>query len=279
MAKHKYGFDEAKIARFLKEGRGLGHGKEYQPWLTIQDVPSSGLVSRLTGRKTQRTHHLLSKNELGIFCLLEWSDAVVDIREGFPLDREITRQIAAEMGVEHPKDPKTHTDIVMTTDFVVDMQYGESIVEKARSVKPRDSLQEPRVIVKQEIERRYWAIKDGDWGILVDTDIPKQRVANLAWLFEFQTFEHQVTPYAGFWEDKCQRFEAAMAKTPSTKIDALTQLLETSYGFKKGETLSVFRHLGAQKRILFDLDQDVDIRTTIIHSTNYQTNQNVVRLA
>ena len=36
MAKRRYGFDEAKIARFHKEGRGEGHGQDYLPWLTIQ---------------------------------------------------------------------------------------------------------------------------------------------------------------------------------------------------------------------------------------------------
>lgn len=78
MAKRRYGFDEEKITRFLKEGRGEGHGKDYQPWLTIQDVSSHGRSTRIHCRKTQREHHLLSDNETAVFLLLDWSDSVTD---------------------------------------------------------------------------------------------------------------------------------------------------------------------------------------------------------
>ena len=88
MAKRRYGIDEEKLARFLKEGRGQGTGANYLPWLTVQDVSSLGLSSRMHSRKTGREHHLLSKIEAGLFLILDWSDSVVDIREQFPLDRE-----------------------------------------------------------------------------------------------------------------------------------------------------------------------------------------------
>jgi len=63
MAKRRFGFDEEKITRFLKEGRGEGHGRDYQPWLTIQDVSSHC-------RKTQREHYLLSNNETAVFLII-----------------------------------------------------------------------------------------------------------------------------------------------------------------------------------------------------------------
>ena len=65
MAKRKYEIDEAKIERFRKEGRGIGHGKDYKPWLTIHDVPSLGRVSRIFCFKTDREHHFLSDLEAG----------------------------------------------------------------------------------------------------------------------------------------------------------------------------------------------------------------------
>jgi len=160
LAKRKYEFDEQRLARFKKEGRGEGHGIDYKPWLTIQDVPSKGRSSRIPSSKTPREHHLLSDNERGIFLLLDWSDNVVDVREQFPLDRDITRRIAKEMGVAHPMDPRTRTDIVMTTDFLVDKRVGNKIIEIARSVKSKTDLDDPRTIEKQEIERRYWELKN-----------------------------------------------------------------------------------------------------------------------
>lgn len=71
MARSRYGFDEAKIARFHKEMRGTGEGAAYQPWLTVKDVPSSGRSHRLRGLKTGRVHHLLSDIERDLFYVLD----------------------------------------------------------------------------------------------------------------------------------------------------------------------------------------------------------------
>jgi hypothetical protein len=61
--------DEDKIARFIKEGRGQGEGADYKPFLTIHDVPSNGLSSRVPGRKTGRLHHTLSKIERALILI------------------------------------------------------------------------------------------------------------------------------------------------------------------------------------------------------------------
>lgn len=39
------------IDKKYKEGRGQGLGVDYKPWVTIQDVPSLGRVTRLKGIK------------------------------------------------------------------------------------------------------------------------------------------------------------------------------------------------------------------------------------
>ncbi len=58
MARRRYAFDEGKIARFQKEGRG--RGTSYKPWLSIQDVASHSRSHRIAGIKTGRVHHFLS---------------------------------------------------------------------------------------------------------------------------------------------------------------------------------------------------------------------------
>jgi hypothetical protein len=35
-----------KYEKWIKEGYGQGIGKEYKPWLTIQDVPLKGRATR-----------------------------------------------------------------------------------------------------------------------------------------------------------------------------------------------------------------------------------------
>lgn len=263
MAKRRYGFDEEKITRFLKEGRGEGHGKDCQPWLTIQDVSSHGRSTRIHCRKTQREHHLLSDNETAVFILLDWSDAVTDIREQFPLDRELTRRIATEMGIAHPVDPHSRTEIVMTTDFLVDVRGGANTILMARSVKPITELDNERTLEKQEIERRYWEIKGVEWGLITDFDLPEQRIKNLRWLHEMQSLEHMVSPYQGYWDDRCTRFLASLSQANSMNIKQLARHLEHAQGFGTGEVLTALRHLAANKVISIDLDAKFDMNASI----------------
>ncbi|WP_224752589.1 hypothetical protein [Metabacillus arenae] len=54
MSKRTNGWTEEKIARYYAEGRGKGELASYKPWLTIQNVPSSGRVHRFKGWKTNR---------------------------------------------------------------------------------------------------------------------------------------------------------------------------------------------------------------------------------
>jgi hypothetical protein len=263
VAKRRYGFDEEKLARFLKEGRGKGRGKEYQPWLTVQDVSSLGRSSRIHSRKTGREHHLLSDIETALFLLLDWSDAVTDIREQFPLDRDMTRRIAADMGVRHPTDSQSKIDIVMTTDFVVSMRTGDAITVAARSVKPASELDKARTIEKQEIERRYWQVKGVDWGLVTNLDLPTQRIKNLRWLHEMQSLQHMMAPHPGYWDERCGRFLSCLPQATGMSIKQFVRLLENTQGFAIGEALTVVRHLAANKRIAIDLDAKFDMQVQV----------------
>src|SRR5436309_2818870 len=136
MAKRSTDWTENKIARYQKEGRGQGEFSFYLPWLNIQDVPSEGRSHRPKGWKTHRIHQLLSDLELKFFYHLEWTEDVLDIREQYPiLNREETIQIAEEKGINHPKDNKTGTPIVMTTDFLITIRLSNEIKYLARSIK------------------------------------------------------------------------------------------------------------------------------------------------
>lgn len=263
MAKRRYGFDEEKLARFLKEERGQGHGKSYRPWLTVQDVSSSGRSSRIYSRKTNREHHFLSDIETALFLLLDWSDSVTDIREQFPLDREETRRIAADMGVRHPADSQSQTDIVMTTDFLVNLRSDDNIAEVARSVKPVSELDNVRTLEKQEIERRYWHAKGVDWGLVTDLDLPAQRVKSLRWLHEMQSLQHMAVPRPGYWDDLCSRFLASLPQATGMSVKQFVRLLESTQGFATGEALTVVRHLAANKRVAINLDAKFDIHLQV----------------
>ncbi len=255
MSKHRYGFDEKKIERFYEEGRGKGHGADYKPWLTIQDVPSDGLASRVPSVKTDRHHELLSNNETALFLLADWSDNVFDVREQFPLDRELTRRIAREMGVRHPVDTHSRVDLGMTTDLLIDLKIKGRVHCFPRAVKPADMLNDPRVVEKLEIERRYWLIKEEPWALVTDRDLPKVRIQNLRWLHEMQTLAHTDVPYPDYWRDRCEGLLRTLSRATSMTIRQFTSQLEGGAGFRAGDALTVIRHLAANKRIGMDLDK------------------------
>lgn len=171
------------VEKMIKEGYGSGIGKDYKPWIHIQDVPSLGRVTRVKGIKTERQHELLSDMERNYFYILEFSDKVIDIREQYPLlPLEETISIANELGINHPKNPETGEEIVMTTDFFLTVSKGEGVKEIARTVKLKDDLLDRRIIEKFEIEREFWKRKNIDWAIVTDQEIDRVMAHNISFI-------------------------------------------------------------------------------------------------
>ncbi len=258
MARHRYGIDEDRIARFQKEGRGQGRGADYHPWLTIQDVPSQGRSHRLKGIKTGRVHHLLSDIERDTFYLFDWADAVTDIREQFPLDRDITRRIADELGVFHPRDVGSGTPLVMTTDFLVDTVHDGRMVQLARAVKPAEELEKPRVVEKLEIERRYWAQQGVDWGIVTERDISKEMVRNIAWVHSYAVIDHMSQPYDGYYDEKARQVLRELASHPGPTLRQFCADMDLQFSMSTGDCLLLIRHLLATKAIACPMDGPTD---------------------
>lgn len=118
MVSKQDGFSEAQFTKRINEGRGKGQHADYQPWLTVRDLPSQGRVHRVFGYKSKRTHHLLSDLELSVFLMLEWHYEITQIREQFPLERDTTRRLATAAGMSHPA--VRGVEQYMSSDFLVD---------------------------------------------------------------------------------------------------------------------------------------------------------------
>lgn len=172
------------IARLQAEGRGVGVGRDYHPWLTVRDVSSLGLSTRARGWKTERVHHMLSNLELRYFYALEWSSLVTDIREQYPLPLADTQRIAQELGVAYPCHPSMRTPVVMTTDFLITRRKARVFVDEARTVKPSRDLAKLRTLEKLEIERIYWIEQGIDWGIVTEHECHPTLANNMELIHE-----------------------------------------------------------------------------------------------
>lgn len=257
MAKRDRTTHSDKIERWIKAGKGQGRGADYSPWLTVQDVPSRGLATRMRGHKTKRVHHLLSKLETDFFCVLEFSPTVVDIREQFPLlPLEETLTIAETCGIRHPTDPKSREPVVMTTDFVITCLHQEKPAETARTLKHGRDLESKRTIEKLEIERRYWLSHQVDWGIVTEKELQPVVVQNCRLLRDY------LEPIKNHLQSQeSETIEAFLSEKIQQKDLALRTLAlecDRQLGFAHGTSLAVAYHLMACRRWLIDWHQPID---------------------
>lgn len=279
MPTKKYEWTESKFNRYLKEGRGEGVGKDYKPWLMTYNVPSHGRRARDPGWKTERLHHLMSDHETRYFYILEWSDLVIDIREQYPLvELEDAQKIAFDMGIEYPTDKNSGFPIVLTTDFMITIRDGDRISNIARTVKPSKELDKNRVIEKFEIERRYWAAKGIDWGIVTEHEIPIALAKNVEYLHPHYYLEptseiplSQLLNVGELIKDRLK-----ISKKPIVEI---TLKLDEEMNLTSGTSLRVFLHLVAKKEIILDMNQKINISRsarTIIKILSWNEKENKV---
>jgi len=243
-------FTQEQISKRIKDGRGQGMGKDYQPWLTIQDVPSRGVSHRIYSHKTQRVHHLLSNLELYVFLILDWSSSVQDIREQFPLNIDDTREICLEHGLRHPSIQGSEQ--VMSSNFLIDTN-DKNKPQFAIQVKPLKELLKERTIEKLEIERRYWKLKEIPWSIVTEQNILITARKNLEWLSPF-IVEH-LDP--DIW-DKLHSIFYYFSKKPGISIIKLCKEVDIQERTTAGMTLQYLRTLIANRSIKFDIQQPFD---------------------
>ncbi len=253
MTRSKRDWTEEKLARYMKEGRGHGKGRDYKPWIEVSDFSSSGRVSRDLGWKTERVHYLMSDGETRLYYLFEWSDRIVEIREQFPLlDRELCFKIAEDMGVEYPKDPKSGAPYVLTTDFMLSVTREGKSVYEARTFKPSKSLNDKRTAMKLEIERRYYASKEVDWKIVTEKDLPKLMTGNIEWVHSAYRLEENQEMNKEDLYDLSTILKSRL-ETVSSSVSKITKDLDVEMNVEAGTSLYLFKHLVAHKVILVNM--------------------------
>jgi hypothetical protein len=251
------GLTEKQIADRYASGFGAGEFSEYRPWIDHHDLSSLGLASRVPSRKTGRLHHLFSQIETTAFLEFIRMPEVCDVREQYPLDREVTRAIALEMGVAHPVYPNG-VDTVMTTDLVVCVAESDQIIFFARSGKPASELENERVLELLEIERRYWEFKGVHWSLVTDVDRSEACRRNLEWMHGMEELDDG-TAHPAYWSDRIDAFLKLFAKQKDQSFEELEDSLVARGVMQRGEIINVIRHLCWTTELQFDLEQTFDL--------------------
>lgn len=159
--------------RKIQEKRGQGVGPNYKPWIYVREVKSEGTSSEPIDWTNGRTCQLLSQGEKYLWYYLRWDESVKNIYEQYPLNIDITNNIALNANIKPMQNGKKH----MTTDFYVEYQDGHY---EAFSVKDsRSVLDDERMVELQFVEMQYWEQLGIPWHIVYKEDLDSIYIQNL----------------------------------------------------------------------------------------------------
>ncbi len=233
---------ERRIAKLEKEGRGKGVGKEYKPWITVNDFSSLGRVHRRLSITSDRVVHLFSDIEEDVFLSFDGRPEVLDIREQFPLPRFETMAIAERLGVRHPM--VDGVPVVMTTDLLIDKQ-GHRL---ALAVKPISALEDRRTLEKLDIEKTYWGERSNvRWHLLTDASVTRDARIGMQ---ERADWSHERLIDADptrDWRSLSDTMLVAVADGPRGRLNDFCRRVETREGWSPGEGISTLKLLLARR--------------------------------
>jgi hypothetical protein len=260
MAKRSNNWDSNKLDRWIKEGRGQGEGENYKPWLTIQDFPSMGRVTRVFGWTTNRIHHFFSDTQLKYFYLLDWEERVIDIREHYPLiDLEVVLKNTSDLKLDKFIDKKTKEPYILTTTFLITLLNPDGQKSfAARSIKYASELSKKSTIEKLEIERRYWTAKGINWGIVTNKDINDVRAKNIEWIHSAMTSDDCNGLSRDEFDDLLDGLLYRLIDNQQNIREIISEF-EKDYSLDAGAGLLLFKHLIAGKRIALDMDKPINL--------------------
>jgi len=252
MAKRKYAMTEKKVQAYLKEGRGQGSGLDYKPWLYIHDFPSLGRVHRICGLTIGRIHHLMSDGEARYFTQCDWRDDVIDIREQFPLDRDLTYRLAKKAGIKHPVTTDG-TPSVFTTDFLLVVGHGSERKLVVRTFKQTSDLTNRRVMEKFEVERRYFKEQGVDWGIVTEEELDHVLIRNVEAVRGFADLTGFRECRPGLYQDALTMILGLVEEESDVSLREACRTIDDVLDACNGTALIAAKHLIAHKRLLADM--------------------------
>jgi hypothetical protein len=239
------------IERRKKAGRGQGEHAEYDPWIYTTDFSAHSTCSQITNWKDLRRTHLLSFGERKEFLCHEFADSIKQVREGCVLNLEETVEIARLLGVAHPR--KKGELMVMTVDFYLDIATPSGIVYVARDFKPRADLCKKRTLIKLEITRRYFSVRNVDWGIVTEDDIPEHCWWNIHWLHPRREIDSLYPLTPSQVQSIGDFLSSVIAGSKEVVLADICEKADLDLRIASGESLAVARFMLANKAWLTDM--------------------------
>ena len=214
---------------------------DYEPFLTVRDVPSKGRCHRIPSWTVGRLHHLFSILEASWFYVADELPWVVDIREQYPLlPMEETVAIARYLNVRHPQYRKEL--VPMTTDMVLTHREGALIPV---SVKYVDDMLKRRTAEKLEIERIFWARRGRRVIPVTERGVNEGLVAAIRWIHDYRDY-HDVSKDPSYHEI-IETLYQILHKSPYPPIAYACKSVDHRLGLVRGHALQLVRYCLSQR--------------------------------
>jgi hypothetical protein len=175
----------------IKQGKGVGKGAEYRPWLAVSDVPSEGTSSQISGILIDRPFDLLSELEATYFFLVERKRSTVDIRECWPiLDIDRTLELCARLGVRHQYGG--HYPAPFTIDFLITELIDGQLQYRAASIKTPEDATDPEVRRRLSVEYLWCRDRGIPWKLVDTSKFDRKLLSTLRFMRTW--FRHRYEP-------------------------------------------------------------------------------------
>lgn len=229
---------------------GEGEGENYHGWFSASSISLISPKDRIYGMKVNRIHLLVSTLERDYFYQLNFSDSVKDIREQYPLKRNITMAIAKEYGIRHiVKEP-------YTTDFYIIKSNGQPIARTLKYVK--DLNEDARSIQEKfAIEQHYYADLGVDWKVVTEEDFDRtlsRHIADCNNCIDLSYYDKRFFDFE-FYKDSIYALIDLLYKYSGTELVEIMKRYSSDINLTDGfaNAYNIVKHMIVHKIIRIDM--------------------------
>lgn len=269
-----------KMCELICQGRGMGHGRNYLPWLMLRRKNSSPNSNQVVSwmPPLQRTAHYFSRGEYHTALLLLWL-GVKDLREQFPLwpiphphplegtpgmaparvrwSRGLL-EIAREAGIDHGFEFGTRLPYVATLDLLATVPLANGMGLAGFSSKPIKEANDDvklRTLERLELERRYSADVGALYFVSSSALTPLLTAGQLeSWL------DASTLHCAPHLLPRRQQFSEHFNRYPDRAITETVRTVATAMSIELSDAWLLFRHCAWTQAV--DIDPSVPILTS-----------------
>ena len=248
-------WSETIIENRFKNGCGQGEKEGYAGWLSISDFSSIGSNrERIPGNIIQRPYHLKGEPEQDIPALrrIELHHGVHDIKEYFPIKREITLAIADNLEMTHPCYPETKIPEVLCITFLVSIKNNSSVRKVAVMVCRSHKLEQKAFLEKIEIIRLACSKSlNCSFKIITEKEIDKEISFGIDWANDVYHINPDHFPGV-----KIPKIKSAILKQlssyPQLSINEYCKMVEGNERVPSGVVKTIMRSMIANNELKYD---------------------------